>query len=532
MYSRKVARFVMVMVASLMLITALVQCAAPAPTTQVVEKVVTQVVEKEKIVEKPVEKVVQQTVVVQATGQPAAPASGMTSAERAVQEARKYKGTTLNVTWEAALQSQDPLLFSGPLWEQLTGIKINVVQLQFPELYSKPIAEHIAGTNSYDVLNYSPAWTSDMAQAGVLEPLDSYIDKYMDKSEMQDLAPFYAMDQMVNGKTYGLFDDGDAFIMYYRKDWFDDKQNQADFKAKFNRDLTPPKTWQEWDEVCGFFTEKFKAQEIYGCGLQRAEGQVFEWFYDHFRINGGKFFDDNMKATINSEAGVKTLQEMVASNKYMPPGVEKWDFVGVLSAWLSGKVGMIITWPPIGRWSEGYGTSTEQLSWVPKTTVAGKVGYAIPPGGHSEIAGGFNLGVSADSKNKEAAYLFTQWLQSRDISLQRVKLPFTLRDPYRLSHYSDPLYNSLWPAAKDYLATLKAAGEAGLADPALPAAREYEDALDKAVTEAMGGGDPKAALDKAAAAWDAITERVGVDKQKAAWQEFVKTRGEHAYPAQ
>jgi multiple sugar transport system substrate-binding protein len=79
---------------------------------------------------------------------------------------------------------------------------------------------------------------------------------------------------------------------------------------------------------------------------------------------------------------------------------------------------------------------------------------------------------------------------------------------------------------------LKAAGEVGLADLALPAAREYEKALDKAVTAAMGGGDPKAALDAAAATWDSITERVGVDKQKAAYDDWVKARGANAYPPQ
>jgi ABC-type glycerol-3-phosphate transport system substrate-binding protein len=295
-------------------------CGAPAtPPPPVVQTVVV----KETVVAK--ETVIAPQTVMAPT---LAPSGDLTSAERAVQEARKYAGTTLNVTWEAALQSQDPLLFSGPEWEKLTGIKINVVQLQFPDLYSKAVAEHIAGTGAYDVLNYSPAWTSDLAQSGVLEPLDSYIDKYMNKSEIADLAPFYAPAQTVNGQTYGLFDDGDIFVMYYRKDWFDDEKNKADFKAKFNRDLTPPKTWQEWDEVCSFFTEKFQSQGIYGCALQRAEGQVFNWFYDHFRINGGKFFDDNMKATINSEAGVKTLTEMVNSNKFMPPGVEEVGLPG------------------------------------------------------------------------------------------------------------------------------------------------------------------------------------------------------------
>ena len=146
-----------------------------------------------------------------------------------------------------------------------------------------------------------------------------------------------------------------------------------------------------------------------------------------------------MKATINNELGVKALQGMVDQNKLMPPGSEKGDFVQVLTSWLKGDVGMIITWPPIGRWSEGYGTQTEQLKWVPKTEVAGKVGYAVAPGGHSNLAGAYMLGVSPDSKNKEAAYLFIQWLTSKDISLERVKLPFALRDPYRESHYTDRL---------------------------------------------------------------------------------------------
>jgi len=34
-----------------------------------------------------------------------------------------------------------------------------------------------------------------------------------------------------------------------------------------------------------------------------------------------------------------------------------------------------------------------------------------------------------------AAYLFIQWLNSEDISLKRVQLPYTMRDPFRTSHY-------------------------------------------------------------------------------------------------
>lgn len=464
-----------------------------------------------------------------AGGSDAPAANTESSAARAVEAAKQYSGTTLNVTWEAGLQAQDPLIFSGPEWEKQTGIKINVIETPFAELFSKAIAEHQAATGAYDVISYAPAWIGDLADGGVLEPLDPFIDKYMNKADLDDINPTYRSWMTWNDQTYGLADDGDVFVMYYRKDLFDDAGNKSDFKAAYNRDLAPPATWAEWSDVCKFFTDKLQPN-TYGCAIQRAAGQVYPWFMDQFRVNGGRFFDDNMRAAINSDAGVKTLTDMVATNKFMPPGIEKWGFVEVLSAWMDGKVAMIITWPPIGRWSEGYGSQTEQLKWVPATKVAGKVGYAVPPGGHSELAGGFNLGVSADSKNKEAAYLFIQWLNSPEISGQRVKLPYALRDPFRASHYADAEYAKLWPSAPQYLETLKQAGDAGLQDLAIPGAREYEDALDRAVSAAYAGTDPKAALDQAAQEWNAITDRIGSDAQKTAYTGWMERAGKNAYP--
>ncbi|BCX02679.1 MAG: ABC transporter substrate-binding protein [Candidatus Roseilinea sp.] len=452
------------------------------------------------------------------------------SAARAIELAKKYAGVTLNVTWEAGLQSQDPLLFSAPEFERLTGVKINVIETPFTELFSKAVADHQAGGGAYDVLNFAPTWLADLADGGVLEPLDAYIEQHMDKNDLSDLHPTYAKYQQWKGKTYGLWDDGDVFVMYYRRDWFEDAKNKGDFKAKYNRELAPPKTWQEWDEVCSFFTERGKANNEYGCAIQRTAGNTYLWFYEQFRSNGGRFFDADMKAAINSDIGVKTLTDMVNANKHMPPGIEKWGFVEVLQAWMDGKLGMIITWPPIGRWSEGYGLESKQLEWVPKTNVAGKVGYAVSPGGHSELAVGFMLGVSSNSKNKEAAYAFIQWLTSPEVSGQRVKIPFALRDPYRMSHFNDPEYAKLWPNASEYLKVLQEGAATGLADLGIPGAREYEEALDRAITAAYAGTDPKAALDKAAEEWNAITERIGVESQKAAYADWQKRLGANAYP--
>src|SRR3954447_16818836 len=94
------------------------------------------------------------------------------AAQQAVQEAKKYSGTTITMAWEAGLQSLDPLNYSGPLWERLTGIKVKVVEVPLSELYSKIMLEYRGGTSAYDVLDVVPSWMADLAQAGALEQLD------------------------------------------------------------------------------------------------------------------------------------------------------------------------------------------------------------------------------------------------------------------------------------------------------------------------------------------------------------------------
>jgi multiple sugar transport system substrate-binding protein len=156
------------------------------------------------------------------------------------------------------------------------------------------------------------------------------------------------------------------------------------------------------------------------------------------------------------------------------------------------------------------------------------VGYALPPGGHPELAAGFALSVASTSKNKEAAYLFIQWLNSEEISGKRVRLPYALRDPFRDSHFKDPEYMKLWPDAKDYLAALGQGAKTGLLDLSLIQTDKYEEALRQGISRLWAGEDPKKILDDVAKQWDAVTMQVGVNKQKAVYAAWAKKSG--AYP--
>ena len=83
-------------------------------------------------------------------------AAGDPIAKGAVDAAKKYKGEELTVLYEAQLQALDPKNFSGPLWEKLTGVKINVVEAPFPQGFTKAVSEHIAKSGAFDVIDSTP----------------------------------------------------------------------------------------------------------------------------------------------------------------------------------------------------------------------------------------------------------------------------------------------------------------------------------------------------------------------------------------
>ncbi len=447
------------------------------------------------------------------------------SAYRAVEAAKQYSGITLNMTYEVGLQPLDARNFSGPMWEQLTGIKSNVVELPFFDLYSKAVAEHIAGSGAYDILDIAPPTLPSLADGGVIAPLDDYIAKYMNPADLEDYHPLYKALPTYKGKIWGFFDDGDVFALYYRKDIFEDPKLIEAYQAKFSKPLEVPKTWEDYAQVAQFITDQL-APDVYGAGHFRkagSPGNQFD-FLQQFRTNGGELFDENMKAQLASPAGVKTLQNMTAANNASIPGNNELDAVALWAAFLQGKVAMIYSWPPSGRMAANYSQSAAAINFVPQSTIAGKVGYAVVPG-NPEHAAGFHKSLAADSPNPEAAYLFLQWVTSPPVSLARVMLPYALRDPYRISHFKSDLYAQLFPSAKEYLVNLNNSANVALLDPILPGAQDYLVSLDRMATSVWAGEDPQRALETAAAEWDQTTERLGVESQKAFYEEFKKLPG-------
>ena len=452
------------------------------------------------------------------------------SAYRAVQAGKQYQGATLNMTYEFGLQALEPRNFSGPLWQDLTGIGFNVEELPHPDQYSKPIAEHIAGSGAYDILDIEPAWIPSLADGGVILPIDDYVAKYMDKSDLEDYHPLYQFLPTYKGKRWGFFDDGDVLALYYRTDIFGDAKLQQAYQAKYKKKLEVPKTWDEYSQVAQFITDQL-APKVYGAVHFRKAGSPGNQFsfLQQYRANGGKFFDEqSMKAQLDLPAGITTFKQMIAANKASVPGNNDMDAVAAWVAWLQGKSAMLFSWPPTGRMTENYAQRDKAINFVPQSQIVGKAGYAVMPGGNPEQASGYVKSLAADSNNEEAAYLFMQWATSPAVSLARVMAPFALRDPYRMSHFTSPLYRALWPNAKDYLINLSNSANGAVLDMIMPGWQDYALSIDRMCTAVWAGEEPKTALQRAAAEWDATTQKLGVDSQREAYQQFVKLPGSYA----
>ena len=114
-------------------------------------------------------------------------------------------------------------------------------------------------------------------------------------------------------------------------------------------------------------------------------------------------------------------------------------------------------------------------------------------------------------------------LEIRVLPIDQLKpAPYNPRKPVRPG---SPAYRKLWPSAKEYLITLNDAANDAVIDMIMSGAGDYANALDRAMTAIYAGKDIQSGLNDAAKEWESITDKLGRDKQKAAYAQFLKLPG-------
>jgi multiple sugar transport system substrate-binding protein len=453
---------------------------------------------------------------------PATPAvTGNTPAERAI---AGIKALNLPPDFTITVFTED-LSILGPevtkaKFEQESGIKLDIQKAPYLEYAAKVFNDATTKAGTFDVILMETNRLGDLDNAGYLTDVSEWVEKY--DPDLEDMVPPVGrVSSIYNGKYVGIPTDGDVFIFYYRKDLLEDPKEREAFKAKYGRDLAVPVTYDEYNEVLEFFTRP--DQGLYGAVEWRIKGVNYWWFWQRLWSGGGTYFNDDGSAAINSEAGVKALEDMKAMSAFMPKDALSYGYVETVEAMTSGAAFSNITWPAAGKNANDPATS--------KT--AGKWGYALVPGyvvngapnPKSMAAPGYTIIVSSYSKkDKEACYLYTQWYTSPENLIEADKNLKGNTDVIRESIFTDSSMADLFPGADTYLEAQKANLGVAVPDPVLPGYGEYTQALEIEISNVLTGGkSAKDALDTAAKKWDEITDAFGRENQLLVWQNFLAT---------
>jgi len=444
---------------------------------------------------------------------------------------KPYEGVTITVAVHSGHHAT-PWYEEAQAIYDLYGITLNVIEITPEEMYSRELLELTSHTGAFDIVQYNSAWIGDFEP--YLVPLDDFIIQGGDEFAFGDYLPgFRHFHNMWGGKIYSVTLDGDTFLLYYRKDLFEDPGERAAFKERYGYELPdPPTTWDQIVDIAEFFTRSAGealagstlTKDFYGWADQAKRGRVYYWYlfrYIPFSAPDPHYFDpETMEPLINSPEAVAALENMKTLLAYSPPGVLAWEWDELFTgAMLDGRVAMWIHWPDEGR-------RFAELAPLPvENPPEPKLGIAPTPGvikdgilyRYTYIDPAWVASITADSKNPEAAWAVLDYMFGAGaVSLKWVMSPESGWDPNRYSHVNSPLWRQAVPGIEVFLDTEVAAMQSGYPGLKIPGAFEYMDVLDLWVSKYLAGevASAQEALDNVAREWERLTERFGRDSQR------------------
>ncbi|MCB9420238.1 MAG: sugar ABC transporter substrate-binding protein [Ardenticatenaceae bacterium] len=370
----------------------------------------------------------------------------------AVAKANGLDETTIVVSWPSLSHFQKAQSVVEE-FSAATGINVELDYIEYQAMRDKQILElsKPAGQGEYDIVAWVVFNKTDFVNKGYLTDLSKWFtnaaltDPTYDR---EDLVPAYVNSGSVAGgrrgylsgptsAMYGVPFGAEASIMAYRADIFEEYG------------LEVPTTYDEMFEVAEFITEN--VPDMYGMTSRGQTGgnATHAWLL-HASPYGADIFDDQWNVTLDTPQALAATQALKRIVENSPPGVLNWGFGEEANAFLQGDSAIYVDALKIAAMSR----DPEQ------SLVDGKVGYALHPVGPEGICGaetgGFSMGIAENSANKEAAYLFLQYMTSKEGDRRVVEAG---GDPVRLSTMADPELQARFPEYPVILEQLACANE-------------------------------------------------------------------------
>jgi len=368
------------------------------------------------------------------------------------------------------------------LFEELSGIKVNLEFVKYDEQHEKVVASAVAPIPTYDVFSLDLIWTAEFASKGFCAPLDDY----MSPAVKEDIAPAIMDAFVFNGKTWAMPFLANFQLFFYNIDMIK--------KAGFDG---PPKTLEEMVEQMEAIKDKGICKYPWTDSWNQKEGLTCEyvWLTGAF---GGDTFDQDGKPIFNTGPGLKALEFMVMllDKELASPKCLTNDEPAAKDDFISGNAAFT------SNWTFQYGLMNDPA--VSKVVGAGKMGL-LPvakdvlgkyPYDTASVSGFQGAAILANSKNKEAA-----WKYIRYITSPIVQRAYLTEMPVWTS-----VQTSAYAKTMDPVIDIKAKEIASVHHrPKVPPYPEVSSILQRYIHLALRGEmEPKAALDKAKSEIDAV----------------------------
>lgn len=311
---------------------------------------------------------------------------------------KQFEGTEITIAGEGTDMGA-PQMFVDH-FQKLSGIKVKLIGIPPENLFEKLLIAFASKVSTYDGIEYYSV--NQPVFAPFLEDLGPFIDKY--KYDWNDWLPLWQELCTLDGKVLALPYDCDAQFYLSR--------------AKFLKDAGYDRNPQTWDEVVEY-SEKLKnvlPADVYPMGLMAGRNFfLLETFVDIAAPFGMDLLKPGTwEPAVNSEEGVKALDfTKMLIEKYCAPGSINWGYTEHLEAWNAGQFAMCMQYPNQESYNPGMARIADEERWhsiIPKGP--GEKGRFAPEGTYTTSI----LGILKNSKNKDAAFLFTSFLSSAEVS--------------------------------------------------------------------------------------------------------------------
>ena len=482
-----------------------------------------------------------------------------------------FEGTEITVTVNSGGPKggiSGPLYAFRPAWEELTGGTVTIVELPFAEHYSKMILNVKSGTGQYDAFMVGAFWYGDMVPQGYAYPVDDLIASGDHPKWSYDVMPdsLRALHSW-EGEGYGVLNDADGQVLYYRPSALNDPDHQAAFAAEYGYEYpVPPQTWQQLLDVANYFNGKNwdsnDDEADSGMVLHLKVGEQGHYHFQSlsasFAVTPGEKVDQyhnvywfdptDMTPMINSPGHVKALEFLLDLHETGPSAQVGWSLGEAWDYFLRGKSVFVFSWGDVGSLCQDESRSNikgdcsaailpasdEYYDHMNGTFV--KADNPVPVG--NTTGGSWHGVISAYSANPEATFSFLSLMAMKEVSLWSSQNGWTGVDPGYSYQFLQPLGESTvddyvaagW-AAEDVPSYTQAYYDTFYADTILtylriPGTFEYWDILDKNLSATMSGDmGAQEALDATAAAWEGVTDRLGRDSQLQYYQDAIGYEG-------